>query len=66
VPTGPLTYEYDEAKDVMTIEGVRYSGFLLRQLGAIPVGKLIRIVSRDDGVLTLRVVLDESQLKEKL
>jgi len=49
----------------MTIEGVKYSGGLLRGLGIIPVGKLIRIIAREDGVLTLRVVLDESELKDK-
>ena len=49
----------------MTIEGVKYSGALLRKLGVIPVGKLIRVIARTDGVLTLRVVLDEAELKDK-
>jgi hypothetical protein len=60
-----LAYTYDRETDVMTIEGIRYSGALLRELGVLPVGKLIRVVAREDGVLTLRVVLDESTLKEK-
>ena len=54
----PLRYEYDEATDVMIIEGVRYSGALLRGWGrdGFPVGMCIRIKSRDDGVLTVETI----------
>jgi len=62
---GTLAYSYDRVADVMTIEGVKYSGELLRQLGVIPVGSLIRVVGRQDGVLTLRVVIDKTKEDEE-
>ena len=54
----PAVESYDPVADVATIHGVKYSGELFRHLGLGPVGSAIRIVSRDDGVVTLKK-LDE-------
>lgn len=49
--------DYDPASDVLTIEGVRYSGVLFRGLGMIrPSDRPFQIVAREDGVITLRDV----------
>ena len=51
-----LQFSYDEARDVLTIEGIRYSGELFRGIGLeTPVGAWIQIVKREDGVVTLRM-----------
>jgi len=53
----PLNYSYDPGTDVMTIEGIRYSGDVFRGLGfkqAIPIGSRIFIEDRHDGVVVLR------------
>jgi len=48
----PLKIEF-EPNDVVVIEGVRYACELFRGIGVFPVGRLIRIVARDDDVLTI-------------
>lgn len=56
-----LKYSYDHELDVLTVEGVRYSGDLFRMWsdGGLAVGKLFRIVARStDGGITLQA-LDE-------
>jgi hypothetical protein len=51
----PLQFSYDQAKDVITIEGIKYAGDLFRGLGfGLQHGQLFRVVSRDAGVLTLQ------------
>jgi hypothetical protein len=50
-----LNFSYDERTDSITIEGVKYHGDLFRKLGIAPVGSLIEIVAREDGVLTLKL-----------
>ena len=52
-----LSYDYDYLNDVMTIEGIRYSGDVFRGLGLekqIPVGSRIFLDGRRDGVIWLR------------
>lgn len=52
-----LNYQYDAQTDVLTIEGIRYSGTLFRQLGGLlPLHTQFVITSRGDGV----IVLEES------
>lgn len=48
-----LKIEQDEDRDLVTIEGIRYSRELFRSLGIAPVGAVLRIESREDGVLTV-------------
>jgi hypothetical protein len=46
----PITQEYDASTDTLTIERVKYSGELFRQLGgALPIGAPFRIVKRENG-----------------
>lgn len=45
----------DEERDLIVIYGIRYSRKFFRDLGGVsPVGALLRIEAREDGVLTLR------------
>ena len=43
-----------EGSDIVTINGIRYSGALFESCSAFGVGQLIEIVSVDDGLLTVR------------
>lgn len=53
----PLQFSYDEAADVLTVEGIRYSGDMFRILGGMmPVGETFEIVARADGVLTVKAI----------
>jgi hypothetical protein len=52
----PLRFDYDDERDVLTIEGVAYAGGLFRTLGLAPVGAKIEIVAREDDVLTVRLL----------
>ena len=56
----PLRIEYDFIGDVLTIEGVRYSGDLFRSFGLTPTreGFLYTIINRQDGVVTIQQVQD--------
>lgn len=51
--TATLIYEYDEQRDVLTVEGVQYAGELFRSFGMLPPGTVLRIDKREDGVLTV-------------
>jgi len=58
-----MRIEYDPETDILTIEGVKYSGELFRRLGGIGPGQpdeVMRVMSRNDGVLVLQVVQDEA------
>ena len=49
-----LNFHYDEAKDVMTIEGMKYAGLVFRELGyGLEVGSEFRLKSREEGVIVL-------------
>lgn len=52
----PLKIENDEAADIVTIEGMKYSGDLFRSfaLGGIAVGVTFSIMNRDEGKLTIQ------------
>lgn len=48
----PLTYSYDPEQDVMTIQGIRYSGDLFRKgLGPTAPGWWVRVERARDGVM---------------
>lgn len=50
----PLQFAYDGIEDVLTVEGIQYSGEMFRQLGgAFPIGVPLTIVARKDGVLAV-------------
>lgn len=48
---------YDSDRDVLEIEGTKYSGELFRALGFAPIGTVLEIVSRENGTVTMRTVL---------
>lgn len=53
----PEWLAYDASCDIVTSNGVKYSGALFRELAqTLPVGALFRIESRDHGVLDVRRV----------
>lgn len=54
---GPkLEYSYDYDTDTMTVEGQRYSGLFLRELGhgGAPSGSLLEITREGNDVLSLK------------
>lgn len=59
--TANLQMIYDAQNDVVTIQGVKYSGDFFRDLGVggVAVGTILRVASRrDDGTIELVKVLD--------
>lgn len=52
-----LKFEYDPAQDILTIEGIKYSGGLFRGLGISPShpDEVMRIVKREDDVLAVSI-----------
>ena len=62
VHTRAMSVQYDEAADVLTVNGVRYSGCFFRGLSVIrPSERTFRIMKRGDGVVTLQDVLTGSE-----
>lgn len=50
-----LIVEYDWYTDVITIEGMRYSGDLFREFGGgLAVGEYFQLIERKDGLITIR------------
>lgn len=50
-----LQFQYDQQTDILTIEGIRYSGEMFRQLGGVlPEGNAFVVEARADGVLCVR------------
>lgn len=48
-----LSVEYDQRRDVLTVDGVRYSGHLFRTLALCEPGTWLRFEDRRDGVITV-------------
>jgi hypothetical protein len=65
---GPLQWAYDARHDVITIEGVQYSGGLFREWGrnGMAIGTLFRLTQRDDdGAIQISTESDvDAQLAE--
>lgn len=52
--TDTLEIDYDAARDIVAIEGIRYSGIIFREFARwAPAGSVLRIVKREDGILTI-------------
>lgn len=49
---------YDPQKDVYTLHRVRISGHLIRFLAAEPLNRTVKILSRADGVITVKEVAE--------
>lgn len=54
-----LVHRYSQANDVLEVEGVRYAGELFRGLGVLPLNTFVKLVAREDGVLTLQTIPEE-------
>jgi hypothetical protein len=63
--SGALTVRYDFRADELVVGGIRYAGELFRQFQLAPVGAILEIVERWDGVITVRRLepVDEIRLK---
>lgn len=48
-----LSIDYNRETDVLTIAGVKYTAGLFRDLGGLQPDRWIKIVKREDGVLTV-------------
>lgn len=53
LPTEGLAHSYDQYTDILTIEGTKYAGALFRSLSFAPIGAVLRVVNRQDGVITV-------------
>jgi hypothetical protein len=51
-----ISIRYDFVHDVLTVQGVRYAGELLRMFRVMRPGTVLEVIVRDDGVLTVREV----------
>jgi len=51
----PLEFNYDEARDILTIEGIAYSGGVFRELGFwMPIGMKFSLVKRENGTVWIQ------------
>ena len=51
-----LDFSYDANRDILTVEGMRYSGEIFRQWAEkLPVGYWFQFIGRSTGVVELRV-----------
>jgi hypothetical protein len=51
--TAPLTVSYDQRKDVLTVDGVHYTGHIFRALALCEPGTWLRFEDRRDGLVTV-------------
>lgn len=54
-----LTFDYDQEKDIITIEGINYSGDFFRALGedGLPIGIPFVISKRGNGIFLIEYAL---------
>lgn len=49
-----LDFSYDRARDILTVEGIKYSGEFFRCFAeSIPLKSWFRIIERGDGVIAI-------------
>lgn len=57
IPQKPLAFSYDEMSDVMTIEGMKFSGDFFRLMAAqVIIDAPIRVLSNADGVVVIKAI----------
>jgi hypothetical protein len=49
----PLSFKYNARDDVLTVEGVSFSGELFRAFGLVQPGTWLRVEERCNGVITV-------------
>lgn len=52
----PLEFSYDPLRDILTIEGMLYSGYLFRSLATLKPGSRFEIIERQNGLITCRAL----------
>lgn len=61
-----LQVSYNAFTDVLTVDGIGYSGGLFRAFGGpAPTGNWLRVLSRQDGVITVQSMGDDVQRELK-
>jgi len=63
--SAPAEITYDQYKDVITIDGLRFAREIFSMMAREAVGTCLRIISRKDGVVTFERVLGEENEKAK-
>lgn len=53
----PLEVSYDRESDILTVNGMRYSGAVFRAYALCPVGTAVQFIERADGCITLRKIV---------
>lgn len=51
-----MNFAYDDENDILTVEGIHYSGEFFRALANIPIGSVLRLESRIVNHVNIRVV----------
>lgn len=51
-----LAYSYDEERDVLTVEGVAYSGHMFRSLAFMPIGTHFQLIDRRNDTVVVKDV----------
>jgi hypothetical protein len=60
-----LDYRYNPETDVLTIEGVHYSGALLRAMPFPKTDRLFRVLKNQDGLVTIKTYRVDMDAFEK-
>lgn len=50
-----LDFHYDEQRDILTVEGINYSGEMFREFGihGLELGTAFQLIERHDGAIIL-------------
>lgn len=54
----PLSVSYNAVNDILTIDGFKFAGELMRTFTATPCGTIFRIIERKDGLITVSLERD--------
>ncbi len=59
-----LEIEYDQEGDILTVEGIKYSGSIFRNMGsAFAIGETFMFLNRENGVVTVTKIRKFEDLK---
>ena len=60
-----LDFSYDESNDILTVEGLKFSGDLFRRFSSsLPLGQPFMLLGRDGGVITIFTFKDIDAMAE--
>jgi hypothetical protein len=52
-------FSFDRDNDTLTVNGVKFAGLMFYGLATLPEGTWLKLVKREDGVLTLKQIIGE-------